>query len=100
MFDELGDWDVLARRDGEVQLAGVFRQCHPEDAVALLIAVTRAKFDVRVTHWNEWNFVCVARNTERASRTLFFEVSPTGRPLGVADSFFGGFEQHAPDATA
>lgn len=96
MFDELADWEVFVRRDGQVYLAGVFRQSYPEDAVALLMTVARAKSLVS----DGWRFVCVTRTAEHVSRTLFFETSPTGKPLRLADSFLGVFEQYSPDATA
>ena len=94
MFEELGDWEVEAVREGEVLTCGVFRQSNPEDAVLLLMVIVRAKFAVPVTGWDAWTFWCVARDKDgRPRRTLVFELSPTGHPILLADSKLGRFIQ-------
>lgn len=94
VFEALDDWEVEAVREGELQTCGFFRQSYPEDAVLLLIALVRAKFAVPITGWGVWAFWCVARDGDgRPRRTLVFEISPTGRPMCLADSNLGGFLQ-------
>ena len=94
MFEELADWEVRAVRAGEPLSFGYFRQTHPEDAVALLMVVVRTKFEVPMSAWDAWTFWCISRAPSGEPRqTLVFEISPTGRPLRLADSRQGGFLQ-------
>ena len=99
MRDDLGDWEVRAARGGETVTAGVFRQTYPQEAVLLLSAIVRAKFDVPSSEWDAWTFWCVARDAEeRPRRTLVFVISPTDRPLLLTDSQAGGFIQRGAGA--
>ena len=94
MFEELADWEVRAVRAGDPLSFGYFRQTHPEDAVALLMIIVRAKFGVAMNAWGGWAFWCVSRAQSGEPRhTLVFEISPAGRPLRLADSRQGGFLQ-------
>lgn len=98
-FGDLGDWEVTALRNGEVAVAGLFRQSYPEDVVCLLLAVVRAKFSVRVDQWGPWNFQCVCFAPEAETRTVLFGVGPRGTPVRLADSGLTGFAQHAPNVS-
>ena len=94
MFEELADWEVRAVRAGEPLSLGYFRQTHPEDAVQLLMVIVHAKFGVPTSGWDAWTFWCVSRTQAgEPLQTLVFEISPTGRPIRLADSRQGGFLQ-------
>jgi hypothetical protein len=98
-LDDLGDWEVRAVRNGETMTAGFFRQTFPEDAVVLVMVTVRVKFDVAPSCWDAWTFWCVARDGDgRPRRTLVFEISPTARPLLLADSQVAGFFQRGAES--
>jgi hypothetical protein len=78
MLQELGTWEVSARLDGEEQLAGLFTQMAPEDAVALLLVPVRVRFGVHPSDWQRWLFVCVLRDTD-GTRTVVFTVDDQAR---------------------
>ena len=100
MFDELADWDVTAQRDGQVQVAGAFRQTYPEDAVLVLVAVAGAKFDVHLIDWGLWSFHCTTTMPGGRVRSLLYVVSPSGKPMRLADSVQASLGQNSPNATA
>ena len=84
-FDDLGNWEVSAREEGEPKLAGLFAQTNPRQAAAVMATTVRVKFHLEPERWRDWTLWCARCTMEVGPRSrlpgerrrAFSECSPT-----------------------